>query len=253
MIIKSWSEFKSFVDSKEVAIQWLDIEDHYHMYANDGPFELRHIMKKTSSADQTDFEDNYKDDGNTKLEPLRDADNAVLSRTKITESGWHFQAHCLEFKTSELGSDYNKDEDEVDLGFTTLKCYNSSDVELTAQGDCDTDATRTVVTWEATHDVEVIGGKLSQTTAPATDTRLWIRAVPDVPKVAGGSVDFAQGGVNLKTLGDNGELDLDGKTAKLMNYDATYHTNKFRFTVRHDAGQKHCVMFVVYMFKRATD
>lgn len=251
--VKTWATFKSFVDAREVSIQWLDLDDHYYMYAIDGAFTLRYIMKKDNGSDQTDFETNYKDAGNKKLNPLKDTDGAILSRTKITEAGWHFQAHAFEFTTSHLTSVYSKDLAENDLNFVTIKCYNSSDVELTTQASCDTDCVRTVIEWEPTHDFEVLGGHVFQETAPTNDTRLWIRAVPDVPKALGGSVDFIQGGVNLKLLGNQGEIDLDGRTAKRMAYDSTYHTNKFQIVVTHSAGDKCPLMFVAYIFKKATD
>ena len=179
-----------------------------------------------------------------------DVDGVPLARTKITQSGWHFQYHSIEWETSKLNGVYNKDFNENDLGYATIKFYDDQDVELTLQGDIDTDCVKTVVDFEIGHDFEVIGGTFKQTVAPTSNVRLWIIAAPDIPKVMGGTVEFTQGGLNLKRLGANSQIELDGKTAKMMAYDATYHTSKFRFVVRHGAGSKHPLFMSFKLFKQ---
>ena len=178
-----------------------------------------------------------------------DVDGAPLTRTKITKTGWHFQLHGVEFCTSGLGSLYNKDKEGADLGFCSLKFYNSSDVELVAgtQAELDSNCTKTVMDIEIDHDIEVIGGTVEQPTPPTTDIRMWVTAIPDLTIAQGGSVEFAQGGVNLRYISKN--LDLDGKTPKLLPYSATYHTNKFRVTMRHAAGEICPVHMLFKLFK----
>lgn len=180
-----------------------------------------------------------------------DTDGAPLARTKITQSGWHYQVHTVSWDSSKLDSVYNKDYLGNDLGFATIKYYDNTDTELVSptQATLDTDCVRTDLLFEPTHDMEVIGGKLKQRTAPAEDVRMWIIAVPDVPKVMGGSVDFTQGGLNLYDLGDNATYDIDGKTAKMMSYDALYHTNKFQVILRHGAGFQCRVSMHFKLFK----
>ena len=117
------------------------------------------------------------------------------------------------------------------------------------QAYLDANCVRTDLLFEPTHDMEVIGGKLKQRSAPTKDVHIWIIAVPDVPKVAGGSVDFTQGGLNLYDLGDNATYDIDGKTAKMMGYHATYHTNKFQVILRHDEGYNCRVSMHFKLFK----
>ncbi len=180
-----------------------------------------------------------------------DADGVPLSRTKITQSGWHFQAHVFEFTTSKLASTYSKDIDDDDLGFLTIKYYDSSDVELVAgtQAELDSDCVLTVIDWEPDYNYEIIGGTLYQSVVPSTDVRLWILAVPDLTPAQGGSIPFVEGGLNLKHMGTGPIVDLDGKTPKLMSYDATYHTNKFRFTTRHNAGAQCPLMIMFKIFE----
>jgi hypothetical protein len=205
----------------------------------DGDFTFFTKIPKESpaSADQTDFETNYKPAGNAVLVP-KDTDGVHLSRTKITQSGWHFQLHGTEFITSKLNSAFNEDKDGNDLGFTTLKFYDSGDTELTAgtQAELDANCVKTVFTWEPTQDIDVIGGLLEQPTPADEDIRMWIIAIPNLTPAQGGSVPFTQGGINLRYI--SGNIDLDGKTAKSLPYDAVYHTNKFEITIKHSTGKQ---------------
>ena len=180
---------------------------------------------------------------------LVDSDGAPLTRNKITKSGWHFQLHSVEFSTSTLNSLYNKDKDDSDLGFTTIKYYDDQDAEITSptQGVLDNDCVKTVVTWEADHNIEIIGGLLEQSSQPSTDVRMWITAIPDLTVAQGGSVPFIQGGLNLRNI--SGRIDLDGKTPKELPYNVTYHTNKFMITLRHDAGVK-CPITILFKIFR---
>ena len=244
----SWSQLKAFLDARGISCQYVEFDHVYIITGIDGPFSFITKIKKTSpvGSDQTDFETNYKPSGNSVLVPS-DTDGVHLSRTKITKSGWHYQIHGTEFTSAKLNSVYNKDEDGNDLGFTTIKYYNVNDVELVAgtQAELDTDCVKTVFTWEPDQDIDVIGGVLEQPTPTTNDVRLWVTAIPDLP-VPNGSVPFTTGGINLKYI--SGNIDIDGKTAKTLPYNATYHTNKFRITVRHDAGDKYPVhmLFKIY-------
>lgn len=178
-----------------------------------------------------------------------DTDGAPLSRNKITKSGWHFQLHGVEFHTSKLSSVFNEDVDGNDLGFTTIKYYDNTDTELVAgtQTELDNNCVKTVVDWEPTQDIDVIGGILEQASTPSSDVRLWVVAVPDLTVAQGGSVPFTQGGINLRYVNNN--IDLDGKTAKTLSYNATYHTNKFRIIVKHNAGYQ-CPIHMLFKIFR---
>lgn len=190
-------------------------------------------------------------DGEPVVEPSApvDTDGAPLVRTKITQSGWHFQLQAVEFTTAKLNSVYNADDEESDLGFATVKFYDDQDDELEdpTQIELTTNCVKTVIDWEADHDIEVIGGFFEQALNPATDVRMWITAIPDLTVAQGGSIPFVQGGLNLKYL--SGKIDIDGKTPKLMPYNATYHTNKFRITLRHGAGVQHSAMVLFKLFR----
>jgi hypothetical protein len=201
----------------------------------------------SGNTDIADVSDglNYLKDTDTPV----DMDGVPLSRSKITRTGWHFQMHSLEFITSKLASIFNEDVDGTDLGFTTIKYYNGSDTELVAgtQAELDSNCVKTVVDFEMDQDIEVIGGILEQPTAPTTDVRIWVLAIPDLTVAQGGSVPFTNGGINLRYISNN--LDIDGRTPKLLPYDATYHTNKFRITLKHTAGTQCPINLIFKLFR----
>lgn len=64
-----WSIFKEFVDSKTLSIQWVDLGQRYSMKAFDGIFSLEcEVHKELEPENNTDFETNFKANGNKKLE-----------------------------------------------------------------------------------------------------------------------------------------------------------------------------------------
>lgn len=183
-----------------------------------------------------------------------DTDGAPLQRTKMTKTGWHYQCHAIEFISSKLASVHNADRTDTDLGFTSIKFYNSSDVELTAgtQTELDNNCVKTVITLEQEYDFEIIGGNIYQGSQPSVDVRLWVTAAPDLTVAQGGSVPFCQGGANLKHMGAGLVFDIDGKTPKMMAYNATYHTNKFEITLHHPTGHQHAMMMIMKLYRENT-
>lgn len=178
----------------------------------------------------------------------KDSDGSPLSRVKITTTGWSYQLHGIEVKTSQLDSIYSKNQDGTNFGFTTLKCYDSNNNQLTTQEDCDTNCVKTVVDWEPTYDYEIVGGFFKQASIPSSDIRLWVVGVPDVPAQYGGSKLFTAN-INLKYVGLEEGIKVDGRAPKYMTYNATYHSNKLRMILKHNAGEKHDVHVVFELFK----
>lgn len=181
----------------------------------------------------------------------RDTDGSPLSRQKVTQSGWNYQMHGFEFKSAQLDSFYSKKIDGSDFGFGVLKCFKDnagSLVECVDQADADTNAIVTQVEWEPTHDYEIIGGMLKQLSAPAQDLRVWVIGVPDVPEAYGGFKPFVVS-VNLKFMGVEEGVKVDGRAPKKLVYDVVNHTNKLRLFFRHPAGFKHDMHMIVELFK----
>lgn len=243
--------------SKYLLLQYDERESSYYIYAIESNvlyytelfksgFEPADIDVEDNAADLSDFETNFKAGANKKLES-KDSDGTALSRTKITTTGWSFQLHSLEFKTSQLDSVYSKKADGTDIGFANIKCYNAAGTLLTTQESCDTDAVKTVIDWEPTYDYECLGGMLKQLTAPTEDIRVWVIGVPDVPAAYGGSKEFVSS-VNLKYMSGDG-VTADGRAPKYMTYSATYHTNKLRLVFTHAAGYKHSMQMIFEIFR----
>jgi hypothetical protein len=245
-----WTAFKAEVKCKG-RLRYVDRENFYLLEYMDhsGNDSLESSVLKDDGADQTDFETNFKALANkSSASPTVDSDGTVLGRVKITTTGWQYRLHGVETKTSQLDSVVEKKDDGTDFGFTTIKCYDADDVELTTQGGCDTSAVKTVIDWEPTHDYEILGGLFKQLTVPTTDLRMWVIGVPDVSAEYGGSKIFMSN-VNLKYVGLEEGTRVDGRTPKYLTYNATYHTNKIRIVVKHTAGYKHDLHFILEIFK----
>ena len=241
-----WSDVKAFATARAVATQWVVANNSYYVHVFDGPFGLACVIPQDGSAaaDQTDFETNFKAAGNVTLTP-RDADGVNLSRTKQTTLGWTFQSHSFEFNCATVGGAlYSKDWTGTDFGFVTPKFYELiSGVETlitganaTDQGYLTANCCRSTFLWEPGYDYDIMSGELRFYDAITTDVRLWITAVPDVPAYLGGSKQLDTGGRNLRYTPAGVPIVLDGRVVKHLAYNATYHTNKFAFTLRHPAG-----------------
>lgn len=167
----------------------------------------------------------------------RDADNAKMFRLKQAKKGATYQARFIHIETSVLSSLVNLDADGNDIGDGTLKFYkddNGSMVEITTQAELDTDCICTVLDWEPSYDYELIGGQAFSLSKPTDDYRMYCIGVPDVPANLGGSKAM----INNANFRFHDHYKIDGRTSKVMVYDATYHTNKMRKVIHHPAGGK---------------
>lgn len=73
--ILPWSEFKAFVDDGGLPLQYVEFSDRYVMRAERGPFMFGCQINKSdpASADQAEFEADYRSDGN-RPDPLLSSD-----------------------------------------------------------------------------------------------------------------------------------------------------------------------------------
>jgi len=185
----------------------------------------------------------------------KDSDGSPLQRVKITTTGWHYQFHGIEFETSKLDSKYSKKTNNTDYNFINMKYYKLVDgVETQITGDdlnqtfLDSNCIKTVVEWEPTHDIEVVGGIIKQHSLPTEDLRLWVVGVPDVPEAYGGSKPFVVN-VNMKYMGSEEGVRVDGRAPKYMTYSSIYHSTKLQLIIRHSAGFKHQMHMIFEIFK----
>lgn len=224
----SWSKFKTFINNKSLDYDEVILEDdNILLEVYDGPIYRRTILTK-DSADYTDYINNYQ---------------SKAGKNKRTRK-WHSQLHGIEFVTSRLNRLYNKDIDNNNLNFTTIKYYNNLNTELVAgtQTELDNNCVRTVVDWEPTYDITLSEIYVYQPSTANTDTRIWIEGVPDKTVANNGSIPFIEGGINLKQI--NSPIVFNPGIQKQLRYNAVEHTNKIRITTRHPAGTKSPVMIV---------
>lgn len=175
----------------------------------------------------------------------KDSDGAVLSRIKAAPTGWTYQLRSYEFTTADLSSIVNKDAiTNADQSDVTMKLYDASDVQITDNAN-KANAVKTIVDYEPHWDYYIMGGSAKIMAVPTSDVRLSVVCVPDVPANYGGSKVMIQN-VNLKC---HQTVEADGRAAKWLKYDTTYHTNKLRFIARHPAGEQHGISVLLEHFK----
>lgn len=182
----------------------------------------------------------------------QDVTGRPIFRTAATVKGWHYQAHSLEWQTSQLNSVYNKDDEETDLGFTTIKFYNSSGTELTTQLDIDSGCVKTVVEWKPTFDFEIISGNVRQESKQNTNMYTHVAAMIPTGLPAPHNwlkIPFTQGGINLKYIGADETLKTDGRASKLLPASQGAY---FKIVINHDAGVKHEMSIIFEIYKDPT-
>jgi hypothetical protein len=248
----NWNEIKAFISDRQASLNYHEKSKTYDIVAMDSVFTYSYEIEKdaTDTTELDDFVSNFKNQNTTNsIKPLdpRDSDGSKLNRIKSTRTGWMYQLHSVEFTTGKLNSVYNKDVNGVDLEFATLKLYDVNDVEITVEAD-EGNAVKTVLAWEAKHDLEVLGGYYFQSAPPLFDCRMYVVAVPDVP-APWGSKDFITGGLNLKHIPAGTVVDVDGKSAKFLQYNPLAPLTKFEITLIHGVGCNHTGNMAFKIFK----
>ena len=244
----NWTDFKNEVNSRGLKIQYYLSDITYHILAFDDKLKFYCKLEKEnpSSSDQTDFETNYRDAANKKMQSV-DSDGSTLTRAKITATGWQYHIQGIQFTTSDLSSLVSKDEAGNDIGFSTYKLYDDTDTEITQEIN-EVNAVKTVIDWEPTFDYEIIGGALKMMQDTTQNIYAYVTAVPDIPANLGGSKDFICC-VNMKFIKNHDEIRADGRSSKKLLYDAVNHTNKMRITLKHPAGVRCEYLMLFEIFK----
>jgi hypothetical protein len=264
LIDLDWPDFKTkAVDGN------LHIQEHcseswgYELRAYDSNIIYSCIIDQEDATYYTDYTTNYQSLANAPI-TNRDSDGSVISRTKVTEDGWRYEPRCLNFYTSKLNSLYNRQDngggilDGTDYDDAGLKFYDSTDTEL-VQGGAETDAdfqirltancTKTIMWWQTTYDMDLIGGMLQLKATPTSDTYFWCVAAPDIPAANGGSVPFFASGLNLHFYQDGAMHLYDGRGVKRFLADPINNSNKFHFILKHPVGEQVGLQFVIDTFR----
>lgn len=254
----SWAEFKAQRDARLLPIQEIKhyAEDGttlltYHLRLIDEGFNIETFVHADGNmpTELTDYVDNYQEYANKSPEP-RDKDGAKIQRVKAAKAGWTYQLHTVGIKTGALtDSLFNKKVDPVtleitDLGFATIKLYDSNRDEITDDAN-KANAHYTVVDWTVDHEMEIIGALFTQTAAPASDVWMWAYGAPGIANVG-----FCEGGCNLKRLGDGNEVNADGRAAKYFHpTEPIPGVNTMRIIFYHPTHVEHECQMIFDLFK----
>lgn len=198
----------------------------------------------------------------------KDSDGSLIQNVKHTKTGWHYEPRSLDFVTSKYLSLYNRKHDGftiaggTDYGDGYLKFYDAAGAELsfqqtghesedvnTFQARLDVGCVVTVMDWQPTYDMDIIGGILMIRDAPAVDTYMWTIVAPDIPEGMGGQVPHVAGGWNLSFFNSKDKIIVNGRGSKTVVYDPVFNSNKFRTAVKHAAGAKIGLQMIYEHFK----
>lgn len=172
-----------------------------------------------------------------------DSDNATIMRVKQCPTGWTYQMRSFEMKTATLASLFNQDYLGNSLYDISIKFYDVSGTLITDPALQNT-SVKMVADFEPTSDYYLIGGQLKVLSQPVADMRVSVVAVPDLTYAQGGSRVMVQN-VNMRYVTPGDRVNADGRAAKFLQYNASYHTNKLRFNVVHSAGEQ--ISFGVFL------
>lgn len=245
MIECGWLSFKEFITLRGVSIQWVEIDNNYHLRGIDGAFHLGCFIPKDGNANQVDFETNFKATGNRTLEPL-DIDGTPILRNKIAKSGAAYRLVPFEVVTGTYNGIWAQDYATNNRPEFTHKIYDIDNIEITSSNN-QALAVKTVIDFEPAYNYEIVGGMIHQQIRPTSDIRVFVVIVPDIPAAYGGSKEMI-GGVNLKFIDPTSHINADGRASKPLSYSATNHTNKVRIIIKYDAGVQHQLMSVFEYF-----
>lgn len=164
-------------------------------------------------------------------------DGRIATRNTAVISAKNFHMKAFSFKPGDPSTLIElkvSGTSKVSVSHVTMLCYDASNTITTDPSV----AVKTVVDYEPPFDYEVMSGRLNLPEAVRTgNTDLWyiaVIAVPDLPAIYGGSVEFVAP-VHLESVTDPYVVS-DGRASKYLTYDATYHTNKLRWILWHPTG-----------------
>lgn len=226
-----WTCMKNFLATNPLAtLNYFETPLYYYLWISfrDQKFYIPQLTKSTD--DCTDFETNYKAIANT-----QEAPKVRITTCKL---GRKLHSRYVSFTTSDQDNFDNTDWNEEDYGDIVYKMYKWVNDErvLTTTG---TEAEETWIDFEPEWSYEICSGSVTiPDSLTGEEQNLWelhVIAVPDVPEIYGGSVNFI---ANPKLKFNTGEtigIDSSMHPAELLHSD-TYHTNKLRFIFKHPAG-----------------
>lgn len=192
-----------------------------------------------ATTDLVDFTTNVQPTCNSVID-RKAADGRPMQVHTITKFTTNFQLRPFSFQTSTPSSLHNSSPTAV-MSDISMKCYDVSGADVTSSPAT---AVKTVLDFEPAYAYEVIGGWLdipdgTKTQATTDGPGNWLASaigVPDVPAIYGGSIPFVyEVDVALIPSGE-GRILSDACATSYLKPNATYHTSKIRWIIKHPTG-----------------
>lgn len=234
----SWENWKAFVNTLGAKYVERPLDDgNLLVEAFHGAIE-RSVKLRSDTADMTDYVANYQGKG---VPSFVDTDTgATTVSTKKLKPGFYFQCREIEWETGKLGSVHDKSLDQVDLGMTTLKFYDSSRTELVSpsQATLDSQCRYTKVIFNPAKEWGIRALLISHAEAVTQDCYVYgeMNILVD-PAPVYLTLPQADGGLNLYFLAPHGNVGVDEDNFTYFSqYDFltlwTYHPTGFNHRIQ---------------------
>ena len=245
-MLVSWEILKDFSLTRKSSIQWIDLGYSYHTKCFDSAFVVECDLNK-GTDDCIDFEANFKDTSNQKLDYKTDVDGAQIINPKFATSGRVYQSMFCSLETSKHNSLVSKDVDNGSNDQFVFKIYDVNGSEIMS-GANESAAVLTTLEWRPTVGYDIQGFCIYQQTQPASDIYLNAIMAHNVPAAYGGSKVVIRG-CNLK-YGNYGNREMDwvGDSASVVDLDNTYYSHWNIVKIYHNAGVQHPIMVEVVWY-----
>jgi hypothetical protein len=243
MIDVSWSFFKDWaIQNKKLNFQAiLDTSNVYNLIAADGSISVRTRIEKKAQgfedADQLDYELNFSQLANKKIDFAVDNDGAQLVNPKLAGDNTGYLATFFNFRTSDIDSLDSQAWDGSQTGLATIKLYDIVGKEL-SQANKD-QAVCTVLNVAQTKKFYIQGFTIQQKTQPDVDAVLSAAFAPHIPKEYGGCKEVIQG-CNLRYAPyGSREIDWVGDSTTGIDVDLDYFSHIMGLKIVHPPGFSH--------------
>lgn len=196
---------------------------------------------------------------------------------RYTLPNWKQQLFEIEFKTGVAESVHEKDINNVDIGWSSLKFYElngGSEVEMTQdvaggetdeqfQTRLDSNCIRTDLLWDPNVDYMILSGKISQQQTPPDDLYVWVIGIDLDAAYGGPKFTFAEGGINMSYVGNHTAVGLKGVAGTTLYKNKVWDpasqqyvtlpegvgTNRVRFLCRHKANARQRLQPIFEIFR----
>jgi len=84
---KNWTDLKDLVDNRSLRYQYVESDNLYEIFCIEKSITWHSSIVKDGNADQTDWENNYKANGNKKIIESNTLDGMLFGRTTVGTAG----------------------------------------------------------------------------------------------------------------------------------------------------------------------